>query len=403
MCNSREEFPPSALELAGLTVGTAVEEMERSQELKNLSEAIQPRCVALSTIHTIHRLISSTLNLEELLPRVARLCCQVLRAQGCAIWLVDRKKRLLLPRAVVEIKKRRGWALHPCRIGAGLAGRVASTCQAHLSARMMGMPLVEEECLGVILVRRDVPAKPFSTLDQEILTTLAEQAVVAIRNAQMYEAQERVTWGTIKSLSDILNGMEPYSAESGRREVSSHQFLAEVALAIAQKMKVPLDQQRPIQYAALLHDAGRLGIPEEILRKRTKLEPEELAKVREHTIKGARLLQPLEILEPALPIILYHHERYDGTGYPKGLKKDAIPLGARILGVANAFEAMVCGRPYREAFSITRAAREIVSHAGTQFDPEVVRAFLSVVGSKRLRDLAASTLQRPSREAIGAP
>lgn len=386
MCHSEQPVPETAMECAGLTVGTAVEEMERSQELKNISEAIQPRCVALSTIHTIHRLISSTLNLAELLPRVARLCCQVLRAQSCAIWLIDRQKHLLVPRAVIELRKGKNWVLRPCRIGAGLPGQVASTWQVRLTERMMVMPLVEEECVGVIMVRRAVPNQPFSTLDQEILATLAEQAVVAIRNAQMYEAQERVTWGTIKSLSDILNGMDPYSPH----RTSRRQILAEAALSIAQKMKLPLSHQRPIQYAALLHDAGRLGIPEEILRKPSKLEPSEFAKVREHTIKGARLLQPLEILEPALPIILYHHERYDGTGYPKGLKKEAIPLGARILAVANAFEAMVCERPYREAFSVVRAAREIASHSGTQFDPEVVQAFLSVVRSKKLKELVSS-------------
>ena len=235
----------------------------------------------------------------------------------------------------------------------------------------------------MLLVRREKGKPPFSPLDQEILTTLAEQAVVAIRNAQMYETQERVTWGTIKSLSDILNGMEPYSSHRPSR----HRILAEVALAIAQQMKLPVSSQRPLQYAALLHDAGRLGIPQGILRKPAKLEPAEFDQVKEHTIKGARLLQPFEILEPALPIILYHHERYDGTGYPKGLKKDAIPLGARILAVANAFEAMVCERPYREAFSVDRAAREIASHSGTQFDPSVVEAFSSLARSGKLQEL----------------
>ncbi|MBI3615938.1 MAG: HD domain-containing protein [Candidatus Omnitrophica bacterium] len=386
MCHSEQPVPSAELKLAGLTVATAAQEMERTQELKNLSDAIQPRCVALSTIHTIHRLISSTLNLKELLPRVARLCCQVLRAQSCAIWLVDRQKRLLIPRAVVELRKGKSWTLRPCRVGSGFPGQVASTCQARLSKRMMVVPLVEEDCVGVIMVRRYRPSQPFSTLDQEILTTLAEQAVVAIGNAQMYETQERVTWGTIKSLSEILNSMEPYS--SGRS--LGHRILAEAAVAIAQKMKLPLSAQRPLQYAALLHDAGRLGIPQEILRKPTKLEPAEFAKVKEHTIKGARLLQPFEILEPALPIILYHHERYDGTGYPKGLKKDAIPLGARILAVANAFEAMVCERPYRGAFSVTQAAHEIASHSGTQFDPAVVEAFLSLVQSGKLQELVDS-------------
>jgi HD-GYP domain-containing protein (c-di-GMP phosphodiesterase class II) len=252
----------------------------------------------------------------------------------------------------------------------------------------MVVPLVEEECLGVIMVERNKQGKAFSTLDQEILTTLAEQAVVALRNAQMYETQERVTWGTIKSLSGILDGMDSYSLHGA----SHRQILADVALAIAQGLGVPSSQQRPLHYAALLHDAGRVGIPEEILRKPSKLEPAEFAKVKEHPIKGARLLQPLEILEPAIPIILHHHERYDGTGYPMGLKKEAIPLGARILAVANAFEAMVCERPYRQAVSISKAAEEISSHAGTQFDPKVVSAFLELVRSKQLEEIVRRSI-----------
>ncbi|MBI3317726.1 MAG: HD domain-containing protein [Candidatus Omnitrophica bacterium] len=385
VCHSQGAFPRTTVDLADLLLQTAAQELERSDELKNLSEAIQPRCVALSTIHTIHRLISSTLNLEELLPRVARLCSQVLRADSCAIWLVERDKKVLVPRALVDLKKRPRPALRirPCRMGVGLVGRIASKCQFTRSQRFMAVPLMEEECLGVILVRRASSSSVFSPLDQEILSTLAEQAVVAIRNAQMYESQERVTWGTIRSLSAILDGMDPY-APGG---LSRRRVMAELALRIAQKLGLPESQQKPLQYAALLHDAGRVGISEEILKKPTPLEPAEFAKVKEHPIQGAKLLAPLEVLEPAIPIILHHHERYDGTGYPKGLKKEAIPLGARILAVANAFEAMVCHRPYRQAMSAEKAAREIESHAGTQFDPKVVHAFLSLARSGKLNGI----------------
>ncbi len=389
MCNSQRVIPTETLALADLAVETAGQEMEKSKELKNLSEAIQPRCVALSTIHTIHRLISSTLNLEELLPRVARLCCQVLRVQSCAIWLLDEPKKLLVPRAVVNLQKGQVLSARSCRVGKGLVGAVASTYKSLLKERMMVVPLVEEECIGVIMVLRAAGGQPFGALDQEILTTLAEQAVVAIRNAQMYEAQERITWGTIKSLSAILEGMDASSSST----VSHRQLLADVALAIAQKLGLPASQQKPLQYAALLHDAGRVGIPEEIIRKPSKLDQLEFAVVKEHPVKGARFLEPLEVLEPAVPIILYHHERYDGTGYPKGLKKEAIPLGARILAVANAFEAMVCERPYRKAVSVLQAAREIASHAGTQFDPKVVGAFMALVKNKQLDRLVASSIR----------
>ena len=380
ICCAGETLSPQTVDLVAAGLEAVVRENEKAEEMRTLAETIQPRCVALSTIHTIHRLISSTLNLEELLPRVTRLCCQVLRAQACVIWLVEKDKPLLVPRAVVNLEKGRGEPARPCRVGSGIPGRVASTCKADLTPQKMVVPLVEEECMGVIQVRRAERGRPFSPLDQEILTTLAEQAVVAIRNAQMYETQERVTWGTIRSLSAILDGMDSYSPAI----VSGRKIMANVAMEIAREMNLSVAQQQSIQYAALLHDAGRVGIPEEILRKPSKLEPAEYDTVKQHTVKGASLLEPLEILEPALPIILYHHERYDGTGYPKGLKKDAIPLGARILAVANAFEAMVCERPYRRSVPVQEAAKEIASHAGTQFDPKVVEAFLSVARSGRL-------------------
>ncbi len=384
VCHSDRSFPASLLEVGAAALETAVREKEQAEELKTLSDSIQPRCVALSTIHTVHRLIASTLDLEELLPRVARLCCQVLRAQSCGIWLQERGKGRLIPEAMVVMEGDR-LVSGPLRVGRGIAARVAATCKARLTSRVMAVPLVEEECVGVIVASRLGKSPAFGALDQEILTTLAEQAVVAIRNAQMYESQERVTWGTIRSLSAILDGMDPHAPVGpgpSRRKV-----LADVALRIAEELRVPTALQRSVQYAALLHDAGRLGIPAEILRKPTKLEPAELALVREHTVKGASLLEPLEVLEPAIPIILYHHERYDGTGYPKGLRREAIPLGARILAVANAFEAMLCDRPYRKAMTAEQAAREISSHSGTQFDPKVVEAFLRLVRSKKMEAL----------------
>ncbi len=389
----KQSFSPFTTELVQLTLETAAKELERAKDLKTLSETLQPRCIALSTIHTVHRLISSTLNLEELIPRIARLCCQVLRAQSCMIWLSDFDKNFLILRASIHLNKGRKFSSRPIRIGKGSPGRVAATCQAIITKETMMVPLVEEDCVGVILVRREKRESPFSPLDQEILTTLAEQAVVAIHNARMYETQERVTWGTIKSLSSILDGMDPGSPKLAQ----DREILVNVARAIAQKLGLPELQQRSLTYAALLHDAGRFGIPEEILRKPSKLEPSEFALVKEHPIHGARILQPLEILEPAVPIILYHHERYDGTGYPKGLKKDEIPLGARILAVANAFEAMICDRPYRSAMSLEKAAQEIASHAGTQFDPEVVQAFLDLMRTKKLETLIHPKIKQSRR------
>jgi HD-GYP domain-containing protein (c-di-GMP phosphodiesterase class II) len=115
-----------------------------------------------------------------------------------------------------------------------------------------------------------------------------------------------------------------------------------------------------------------------ILTKTTKLTPKEFSIIKRHPLKGAQILRHLQILKPVIPIIMHHHEKYDGTGYPSRLKKGQIPAGARIMAVADAFEAMVYGRPYRERVDINLAIKEIKKKSGTQFDPKVVEAFLKV-------------------------
>jgi HD-GYP domain-containing protein (c-di-GMP phosphodiesterase class II) len=138
-------------------------------------------------------------------------------------------------------------------------------------------------------------------------------------------------------------------------------------------------QIESLKYASLLHDAGKIDIPLEILTKSTKLTVREYNIIKKHPVMGAQILRPLQILKPVIPIIMHHHEKYNGMGYPSRLKKGQIPQGARIMAVADAFEAMVYGRPYRERKNIDSAVKEIKSKSGTQFDPRVVEAFLKVI------------------------
>ena len=380
MCHSEQTIPEVTVQAAAIALDAASRELERERELTNLYESIQPRCVALSTVHTIHRLINSTLNFDELLPRLARLCLQVLRTRRCSIWLVDEPRRMLIPQAVVDLRVRTPTE-RPVRMGQGIPGRVAARCQTYRRPRVLAVPLMDQDCIGVIAVEEKQHGQPFTAFDQEILTTLAEQAVVAINNARLYAQQEKVALGTIKSLAAILDTLD-----TGSPHGKSHtRLLADTALALADELGLGPEHRRSVHYAALLHDAGRVAIPDEILLKPTKLTGKELQIVRRHPVKGVELMRPLEILEPAIPIILHHHERFDGRGYPKGLKGEEIPLGARIMAVANAFEAMICERPYREPLTVEQAAREIQQNTGTQFDPGVVEAFLRLVHRGRLQ------------------
>ena len=144
---------------------------------------------------------------------------------------------------------------------------------------------------------------------------------------------------------------------------------------------------KSLEFAALLHDAGKMDLPRKLLQKQKPLTAEEFDLITQHPQKGIALIKDLKSLKPVMPIILYHHERYDGKGYPSGLKKDEIPLGARILAVIDSFDAIYFGRPYRRGTSLEMARDELKKQKGKQFDPKVVDALLKILKRKRIKKI----------------
>jgi HD-GYP domain-containing protein (c-di-GMP phosphodiesterase class II) len=226
--------------------------------------------------------------------------------------------------------------------------------------------------MGIIVIKRNATDKPFDRTDQEMIMTIVEQAIIAIKNLQLYEEQQKIVLGSIKSLVTLLDTRVP-------PEYTHSPYFSRLVTTIGHQMHLDEKQIESLKYASLLHDTGKVDIPLEILTKTSKLTVKEYNIIKEHPVKGAQILRHLQILRPAIPIIMHHHEKFDGTGYPSRLKKGQIPLGARIMAVADAFEAMVYGRPYRERMHIGAAVKEIKKKSGSQFDPKVVEAFLKVV------------------------
>ncbi|MBA7672312.1 hypothetical protein ES703_80487 [subsurface metagenome] len=189
---------------------------------------------------------------------------------------------------------------------------------------------------------------------------------------RLYMDMRRQHLSTIQTLAAAVEARDPYTEKHCER-------MAEYAVATARELGLSVSTAEVMRYAAILHDIGKIGIDDEILGKQSGLTVEEWAKIRKHPSIGKDILAQINSLDKASELIYSHHERYDGKGYPRKFKGEDIPIGARILAVIDAYDAMTSKRPYRPAYSVKEAIDELKGKAGTQFDAKIVEAFLKVL------------------------
>lgn len=207
---------------------------------------------------------------------------------------------------------------------------------------------------------------------------LALEERIVSRTEELHQNRAKLQsqlMATIESLSKALQWKDVYTEGHSRR-------VAEKSAECARYLKLPYDQVRLIELAALFHDIGKIGIRDEVLNKPERLTTEEYEHMKRHPIVGEQILSPITELRPIIPIVKHEHERWDGGGYPDGLKADQIPLGSRIIAIADAWDSMVYDRVYRKGMSVDDTLAEIERSAGRQFDPEVVRAFCAMERAK---------------------
>lgn len=176
---------------------------------------------------------------------------------------------------------------------------------------------------------------------------------------------------TIMTLSNAVDARDTYTAGHSER-------VAEISLEIGKELGLSESQLENLELAALFHDIGKLGIPDKILHKPGKLTDDEYEIIKAHSQIGINILKNIDFLKEVLPIILYHHEKYSGDGYPAGLKWNEIPLESRIIAVADTYDAMTSDRPYRRGLAHSDAASEIMTLKGIQFDPDIADAFYKI-------------------------
>jgi len=200
--------------------------------------------------------------------------------------------------------------------------------------------------------------------------------ILARRSFELYTKMRKMYLETIRALAAAIDAKDPYTKGHSER-------VAEMSVALAQELNLSDREIENIEYTALLHDIGKIGIDDRILGKKGSLTNEEFDKIKEHPIVGAKIIEPIDFLKNSYWAIYHHHERYNGDGYPDGIKSENIPILARIIAVADAYDAMGSDRPYRKKLNKDKILKELKDQSGKQFDPEVVKALNSVLDRER--------------------
>jgi putative nucleotidyltransferase with HDIG domain len=233
--------------------------------------------------------------------------------------------------------------------------------------RAQGQPV------GVLAVTERQGGGEFTAHDRKLLEALSAVGASVMMNCRLHAAMERQIIGTIEALASAVDAKDPYTHNHSRR-------VAEMCLATARELHVESSiTPREIELSGLLHDIGKIGIPDRILAKSERLTPEEFELMKSHAQIGAGIVARAAGLERVANAVLHHHERYNGLGYPAGLSGEEIPLGSRLIAVADAFDALTSQRPYRNSDTRASALDEIRRCAGTHFDPVVVSAFVRAI------------------------
>ncbi|NIM20651.1 MAG: response regulator [Candidatus Latescibacteria bacterium] len=375
-------------------------ETEVTKEHENyihINKQLKKQVLAMKTLFSISQDLTRILELDELINAFALTIVGELRISSMAFFaLVSENSKILSLRGVKGFRKEKFAGLEiprDCAFVEWLGTRakpkkivrsndrtwVKRLPDIRLAAFEYATPImIKDKMRGIVFTGPKLSRDDYTPYDLDMLQFICNSAGVGMENARLFKELQTTYLSTVKTLVSIIEAKDSYTRGHTER-------VAEYAIAIAERMNLPQEEQRRIAFGAVLHDIGKLGVLEKVLNKKEQLDTEEWKILKAHPEVGASIIENMEFLTGTVELVRHHHENWNGKGYPDGLKGEEIPIGSRIIAVADGFDAMTTDRPYRKALKWTEALSTIKEGSGIQYDPEVVRSFEEIIRDKNFR------------------
>ncbi|MHB8173693.1 MAG: HD domain-containing phosphohydrolase [Nitrospirota bacterium] len=387
------------LEAVNLQLTRRVNEVEEAnnhiamliRDLAQKNSELEKVVERLTTVNHIANILNSLVDKDNVVEIIVKTMSKTMNAKICSLMLVKEGTDEL--EVAYSVGLEGGLKLRTVKIGEGISGYVAKEGKPLLvtdietdprfklpndlqytTTSLIAAPLfIKGRVIGVLNINNKQSGEAFTQDDLNLLMTVAGQAAIAVENSNLYKDIRSSYFDTVRALVNALEAKDKYSKGHSER-------VTLLAMMIAEEMGLPDDRKQTLQHAGVLHDIGKIGISAHILNKAGKLTGEEYDQIKDHPAIGEKILDPITFLKEVKVIVSQHHERYDGKGYPHHKMGSELSLEARILAVADTFDALTSDRPYRKALPFDEAVAEIKRCSASQFDPDVVDVFLKTIG-----------------------
>jgi HD-GYP domain-containing protein (c-di-GMP phosphodiesterase class II) len=351
---------------------------------------IEEKLKRLALLSQLSQILNSTLDPIEIRRRAMEAATQLMKAEVGSLLLVNEEKRHLYFEVALG-EREEDIKTISLNFGEGIAGWVAQHGKSQIvnspekdrrffkgvdertefkTRNIICVPVrVKEKTIGVLEAINKKGKRRFNKEDLSLLTSLADQVAIALDNSRLYQELEEMFFQTAESLAEAIEKRDPHTGGHTQRVTLYSQ-------AIAKYLHLNSSERKWVKITSVLHDIGKIGIEDDILKKPEQLSPEEFDIIKRHSNMGAEIIEHVRQLREIIPGVKYHHEQVNGGGYPDGLRGEDIPILAKIVAVADTYDAMTTDRPYRKAMDKKVAIDELKRCSGTQLDKNVVEAFI---------------------------